>query len=410
MKIAFIVSQFPAISETFILRQVTGLLERGHEVDIFAESGMTGPTIHGDVEKYKLLERTYYLDTYASSPSRLVRLGKRVGLLITHFYRYPRAVLGSLNVFKFGKKALLLQVLNQIVPFLDKGPYDIVHCHFGPNGESGLLLRDLGIFSGKVITTFYGYDISSHTQQWGDDVYSDLFKRGDLFLSVSDLMRDKLISLGCDEGKTVVHRLGIATTEIHVFARALRNNARMKILTIARLVEKKGVAYAIHAVAKLLKKHPHLEYNIAGDGPLKNEFEALIRDLDAAGNIRLIGWQSQEEIDDLLRESDVLLAPSVTSKDGDEEGTPVVIMEAFAQGLPVVSTDHAGITEVVQDGESGFLVPERDVDGLAEKLHRLIESPALRHSMGQTGRRIVEEHYNIDTLNDRLVAFYTREL
>ena len=117
------------------------------------------------------------------------------------------------------------------------------------------------------------------------------------------------------------------------------------------------MAYAIHAVAKILRKYPHIEYKIAGDGPLKNELQALIRDLDVAGNIRLVGWKSQEDIGDLLRESDLLLAPSVTGKDGDEEGTPVVIMEALAQGLPVVTTQHAGIPEVVRDGESGFLVP-----------------------------------------------------
>ena len=160
MKIAFIVSQFPAISETFILRQITGLLERGHEVDIFAYT-RTDFTIHSDVEKYRLLERTFYLDGYASPPRRFVRLAKRVGLLVTNFHKNPRVVLNSLNILKFGKSAILLQVLSQIVPFLDKGPYDVVHCHFGPNGELGLLLKDIGLFHKKIITTFYGYDISS---------------------------------------------------------------------------------------------------------------------------------------------------------------------------------------------------------------------------------------------------------
>jgi len=101
-----------------------------------------------------------------------------------------------------------------------------------------------------------------------------------------------------------------------------------------------------------------------------------------------------------------LLAPSVTSKNGDEEGIPVAIMEAMAHGFPVVSTDHAGIPEVVQDGEWGFLVPERDVDALTEKLQSLVGQPALRTIMGCKGRKFVEEHYNIDALNDRLVRLY----
>jgi len=406
MKIAFIVSQFPAISQTFILRQITGLLERGHEVEIFAYSGMTDSTSHADVGKYKLLARTYYIDTYADSPNGIVRVAKRISRLIKNFGKNRKAVLKSLNPLKFGTDAIFLRVFNHICPFLDKGPYDIVHCHFGFNGESGLLLRDLGIFRGKIITTFYGYDISSYTKQRGNDAYNDLFKRGDLFLCVSDRMREKLIKLGCDDRKAVVHRLGIDPRKFHGFARALRNNGRLTILTIARLVEKKGVAYAIHAVAKILRKYPHIEYRIAGDGPLKNELQALIGDLDAVGNIGLIGWKSQEDIGDLLRESDVLLAPSVTGKDGDEEGTPVVIMEALANGLPVLTTQHAGIPEVVMDGESGFLVPERDVDALTEKLLTLIEQPELRAAMGERGRKFVEEHYNIETLNDQLVMWY----
>jgi colanic acid/amylovoran biosynthesis glycosyltransferase len=85
-------------------------------------------------------------------------------------------------------------------------------------------------------------------------------------------------------------------------------------------------------------------------------------------------------------------------------------MEAFAQGVPVISTYHAGIPEVVKDGESGFLVPERDADTLAEKLERLIEHPKLRVAMGRNGRRFVEEHYDIDKLNDRLVKIYQQLL
>ena len=129
-----------------------------------------------------------------------------------------------------------------------------------------------------------------------------------------------------------------------------------------------------------------------------------------ADNIKLLGWKTQAEVADLLKASDILLAPSVTTENGEEEGIPGVIMEAFAQGLPVVSTYHAGIPEVVKDGESGFLVAERDVDALAERLERLIEHPELRFAMGQNGRRFVEEHYDVDKLNDRLVRIYQQLL
>ena len=409
MKIAFIVSQFPAISETFILRQITGLLDRGHEVDIFAHHRPTDSTVQGDVDKYKLLERTRYIDIYASS-NKLARLAKRVVLLLTNFHKHPRAILSSLNLLKFGKKAILLQVFNQILPFLDKGPYDIVHCHFGPNGELGLLLKDLGLFHKKLITTFYGYDISSHLKYSGDHVYHDLFNRGDLFLCVSERMREKLISLGCDERKVKVLRLGIDTKRFRVPRREAKKDEGVRILTVARLVEKKGVAYGIRAVANLVKKYPHLEYQIVGDGYLRDKLHGLIEKLKVAGHIKLVGWKRQEEVMNLLESSDLLLAPSVASKNGDEEGIPVVIIEALGGGLPVVSTYHAGIPEVVEDGQSGFLVPERDVEALAKKLQAFIEQPALRSEMGRKGRKFVEEHYEIEALNNRLARIYERLL
>ena len=93
-----------------------------------------------------------------------------------------------------------------------------------------------------------------------------------------------------------------------------------------------------------------------------------------------------------MADSDILLAPSVTSKDGDQEGIPVVLMEAFANGLPVISTYHSGIPELVQDGISGFLVPERDVDALKEKINQLILQSELRSRMGLAGRKYVERH------------------
>ena len=405
MKIAFIVHQFPAISETFILRQITGLLERGHEVDIFAYNWSTESTVHADVEKYQLLERTRYINLYACS-SKPVRFARRIGLLIANFHKNPRAVLDSLKFSKFGRGAIFLQMLNQIVPFLDRGPYDIVHCQFGPLGQLGLLLRDTGVCGGEIVTSFRGYDISSYVKLYGDHIYDDLFSRGDLFLCVCEHIKGRLLRLGCQEQKIVVHRSGVDLQSYRFCPRVANRDVGVRVLTVARLTEKKGVEYGIRAVAEVVQKHQRVEYKIAGDGPLKGELQSLIRKLKVAGNVELLGWKSQNEIAELLQKSDILLAPSLTPENGSEEGIPGVIMEAFAQSLPVVSTYHAGIPEVVEDGCSGFLVPERDVNALTEKLQALVEQPMLCVRMGSHGRRFVEAHYNIDRLNDRLVSIY----
>ena len=141
---------------------------------------------------------------------------------------------------------------------------------------------------------------------------------------------------------------------------------------------------------------------------MRNELTQLIAQLNVGGHVQLLGWRAQEEVTKLMEDADIFLAPSVMSENGDQEGTPTVIMEALARGLPVLSTLHSGIPEVVQDGESGFLVPERDTAALAEKLEYLAGHPEIWGEMGRTGRAWVEAHHDINKLNDRLIQLYER--
>lgn len=403
MRIAFIVSKFPALSQTFVLNQITGLIDRGHKVDIYAVQSDNNPRMHPDVTKYNLLNHTYYFRKLPTG--RLRRKIGITGLVMRYFYKNPRSLLKILLLSKRGTGSIL-KILCAGFPFLDKEPYDIIHCHFGPNGILGVTLKEIGVFEGKVVTVFHGYDISSYLRKHGNAVYNSLFMRGDMFLPISERWKNRLIELGCSEQKIVVHRMGIDTSKFCYLPRKPGKDGKVRLLTIARLIEKKGVQYAVQAVADVLKRYSNIEYNIVGDGPVKNTLEDLIEGLNIGNNVKLFGWRQQEEIIELMKHTDILIAPSVVSEDGDEEGIPVVLMEALAQGMPVLSTQHSGIPEVVEDGKSGFLVPERDVDALAEKLVFFIEHPESWTKMGQAGREYVEKCYNIHTLNDKLVDLY----
>ncbi len=149
-----------------------------------------------------------------------------------------------------------------------------------------------------------------------------------------------------------------------------------------------------------------MTYTIVGDGPLRGRIEQLIRDLGIAHAVDLVGWKRRPEIVDMLSSCDVLLAPSITAESGDQEGSPVVLMEALAAGVAVVSTRHSGIPELVEDGVTGFLVPERDVMALTEKLRHLADHPLVRARLGRAGREVVDRQHNIDKLNDRLLELY----
>lgn len=240
LKIAFIVGRFPLLSEAFILNQITGLIDRGHEVYIYALGGLPLDTskVHPNVEKYRLIERTYYSPKIPNN--QVLRAIKALKLILANWDTAPSVWLQLLNVFKYGQQAASLRLLYQAVPLLRKEQYDIVHCQFGTFGLMGLLFRNLGLIEGKLITTFRGYDISWAIQEFGDRVYNQLFEQGDFFLANCEFFRRRVLKLGCPEEKIIVHGSGIDCSKFAFTPRYLQPDSPVRIATTGRLVEKKG--------------------------------------------------------------------------------------------------------------------------------------------------------------------------
>lgn len=411
MRVAFIVNKFPALSETFILNQVTGLIDRGHEVDIFADSPRSEEKVHEDIARYQLRERTFYYNRYRNTPANKgARLVGATQTVARHIRQHPAAVMQSLNVVRFGKEAASLRMLYHITPFLEHGPYDIIHAHFGTSGLLAASLQQTGALQGKLITTFYGHDISSYVQEHGPTVYADVFRRSERSIHISAYLKQKLVAIGCPAEKTQLHRIGVDVERFAFTPRQLQQGEPIRLMTTARLVEKKGVEYSIRAVAEVAKQHPNITYRIVGDGRLREPLQRLIDDLGARNNIELVGWKSQDEVRQLYADSHIFVLASVTAANGDEEGQGLVLQEAQAIGLPVVCTRHNGFPEGIVDGESGFLVPERDVVAMAEKIAWLVAHPERWAAMGAAGRRHVEAHFDNNKLNDQLVTIYQQVL
>lgn len=407
MQIAFFVGSFPVISETFILNQITGLIDRGHIVHIYARQVLDRESKHDEIAKYDLLNATFqYGDMLKDIPPGHLKRTIYAGKYLLNKELSHKILLRTLNIRRYGSDALSLKLFFRAIPFL-KSPvhYDIVHCHFGHNGRIATDLSEIGAIQSKIITSFHGSDISRYINKNGPSIYDKLFKKGNLFLPISENWKRKLIELGCDERKIKVHRMGIDTRRF-IPGDSFLNNKEIRILSIGRLVKKKGFTHGINAVATLLKAFPKMEYLIVGDGPLKDSLKESIDKADADGRIKILGWKTQEEIVELMRTSHLFLAPSVTDDQGDQEGVPVVLMEAMATGLPVISTHHSGIPELVRDGESGFLLPEGDERGIKEKISLLIKNPTLRAEMGRKGRNQVIENFDINSLNNDLVQIY----
>ncbi len=411
MKIAFIVDRFPVLSETFIINQITGLIESGHEVHIYGRQ-TDDNKLHPDVQQYKLIERTRYLPEIPKN--YLSRFFNVLYLFANKFSQAPLVLLRSLNIFKYGKRAASLRLFYSALPFLDAPTYDIIHCQFGrqavckfgPYSYEGVVLREIGAVKGKLITTFRGYDVSWYIHKYGENVYDDLFHKGDFFYANCEFFRQRAIKLGCDEHKIIVHGSGINCSRFIFKPRYPDASGLVRIATTGRLLEKKGIEYAIRAIAEVLKVYSHIEFNIIGDGELKEHFVNIIQELNLGDKVHLKGWKNQQEIISILDKSHIFVAPSVTASDGNQDAPVNTLKEAMAMGLPVIGTLHGGIPELVEDGVSGFLVPERDEKAIAQKIIYLIEHPEIWQKMGLSGRKTVEMHYDTNKLNSELVEIY----
>ncbi|MCU0558953.1 MAG: glycosyltransferase [Desulfobacterales bacterium] len=392
MRIAFVVGEFPKLSETFILGQIAGFLQRGHAVTIIA--GRPGPEVfaHPDVGRYRMLERVRYWPELTGRRTGLLRLAG-AALARGASIRRCRSVLRRAFVPRRASRGTAPSAAE----------HDAIIAHFGHVGLEALRLREAGALQGNLVTFFHAYDLSVFLKERGESVYERLFHHGDLFLPISRSWQQRLWELGCPPERTAVHPMGVDCARFSFHPRRPGPDGVTRLVTVARLVEKKGIAYALRALALVVPRYPALEYTIIGDGPLRGELENLIEELQLQAQVRIAGWMGQDALVDCLSRMHLFLAPSVTAGNGDVEGVPVALMEAMASGLPVLSTAHSGIPELVEDGVSGLLARERDVDALAENICRLLAAPAAWLAMAQAGRARVEKEFDIEKLNDRLV-------
>lgn len=406
MRIAFVVGHFPKLSETFILNQVTGLIERGHQVDIYSEYPGDWNHVHPDVKRYDLQQHTYPL--YRAPQNYGWRILQGMGLLLTRFPKAPKLLLRSLDIFRYGFCAGGGWLAYSAATLADCGcpAYDIVHAQFGTQGYQAWFLQQMLHPRPKLVVMFRGHDISSYLQTVGDGFYDKLFAAADTCLTNCEFFRQRVIQLGCPPEKVAVHYSGLDVEKFTYRPRRISPGETVRLITTGRLVEKKGIEYAIRAIAHIAPQYPQLQYTIVGDGPLRSTFEALIADLHLEDTVQLVGWQSEETLIHYLDQAHLFIAPSVTAANGNQDAPINVLKEAMALGLPVLSTNHGGIPELVQGGVSGYLVPERDAAALAERLGWLLAEPDRWPEMGQAGRAAVEKTFNLTALNDLLVARY----
>jgi hypothetical protein len=228
------------------------------------------------------------------------------------------------------------------------------------------------------------------------------FTSAEKVLTVSQYNRNYLLNLLGQgyEDKITVHFLGVDLEKFKYIERKPKDI--VTILFVGRLIEKKGFLDAIETFKRILERHKSVQFRIIGDGPLREKALNRVNELEINEKVLFLGGLPLENVLEELKGADIFFLPSKTAPDGDREGLPVVILEAQAMDLPVVSTLHTGIPEAVVDGESAFLVPEGDIPAMADRICELIEAPDLRKRMGKAGRKWVESHFDFKRELDAL--------
>jgi len=273
---------------------------------------------------------------------------------------------------------------------------DLVHAHFASGGRSAMpLARALGV---PLVVTLHGADI---TVKGAAERYRALAGQAAAFLCVSNFIRDRALEAGLPAGKLRVHYIGI---DRKLFVPAPAGVEPAGVLFVGRLVEKKGCEYLIRAMAEVQRLHPDARLTVVGDGPLRPDLESLAKDLHV--RCEFPGSLPAERVRALLPHAMVFCAPSVTAANGDSEGLPTVLAEAQCCGLPVVSTRHAGIPEIIEDGRNGFLVAERDVSALSEALQRLLGDRSLREAFHAAAVENVERRFDLKRQTGLLEDMY----
>lgn len=383
--VGYMVSLFPCWSETFILREILALRERGVAVRIFSLKPPTEALVH-DAAKPLIPEVVY--------PPAWWRLP---GVFFLALVLYPRQLLRLL--WKAAHDALPLggtEVMKALFTVLIAAhcariaqQEGVTHFHAHWATYPALAVRTIRALAGiRYTLTTHAHDIFLPNPYLADNLTN-----AHKVVTISEYNRRFLIAAGTPEEKITVIPCGLDFREFSANAAAPPQPGT--IVSIGRLDPIKGFSYLIEACRLLAERQISFSCEIIGEGPLRPQLEQQIQAAGLQDHVRLLGALGQTQVRAILARSEIFVLPSVRTDDGNQDGIPVALMEAMALGLPVLSTQVSGIPELIIDGKSGLLAPPGDTVALADGIARLLQDHALRASLADGGRAQVRARHDI---------------
>lgn len=393
-KVAYIMSRFPHLPETFILREMMEVEKQGILVGLYPLIVQKQKVIHPDAQKW--LERAHRLpwlsrEIFAANRRYFFKNPRRYAALFLQIFW------GNLASPKFLARALaLFPKTLRMAEMMQAEGIDHIHAHYATHPAlAAWLIHQL---------TGIPYSFTAHAH----DIYVDRtmlaakVRDADFVVAISQFNRQFLAQQLGDWtlAKTQVIHCGIAPERYQAAAKT--SSGRFELLSIGSLQPYKGQAYLVEACALLLARGFDFRCRIVGGGELAPELEKLIRARGLTQRVILSGAQTQESVAQMLAEADCYLQPSIITPSGKMEGIPVSIMEALACALPVVASDISGIAELVRPGQTGWLVPQKDPAALAQAILSVASSPQEAARRALAGRELVLREFGISDNIHRL--------
>lgn len=406
IKVAYVMSRFPKLTETFILYEILAMKRKDIQVEVYPLLREHEERMHP--EAAQLVEEAHF-QPFISLPivwANLHFLWKKPLIYLKTLWDLLRANWGSFNFFTG-----VIGIFPKTVLFAYQMRADEVqhiHAHFAshPAAAGFIIHRLVGI---PYSFTAHGSDLHRDRHMLREKVAEAAF-----VAAISEYNKELIVSecRGKYREKVKVVHCGVDT---HVFRARSHRTPYEKgenpflILCIGTLHEVKGQAYLIEACRQLQERGFDFTCHFVGDGADKNSLTERVEQARLSDKVKFHGHLTRGEIANLLLDADVLTTPSVPTRDGRREGIPVVLMEAMGSGVPVIASHLSGIPELVNDQLTGLLVPPRDATSLADALECFIQDPELRQRLGRAGREKVVDEFDLDKNAARLARYFLED-
>ena len=413
-RVAYVMSRFPKISETFVLYEILELERLGAQVEVFPllreRQGIAHP------EAIPVVARAHFHPFVSSKilAAQLHFLCRRPRAYLKVLLEVLRGTWGSPNFFVGA-----LGILPKSVRFAQEMQalgVEHVHAHFATHPAVAALVvhRLTGI---PFSFTAHGSDLHVDRRMLARKVQAaafavtiSAFNKEVMVRECGEAARDKIHIVHCGVDPTVfAPRTPAGESESAPPVDSIAAGPGiLRLLCVASLETVKGHRTLVEACGLLRQRGVRFRCDLVGDGPERDAVAAQIAAAELGAEVHLHGLLPRPEVSRMMAAADIFCLPSVPTAQGKKEGIPVVLMEAMASGIPVVSSRLSGIPELVEDGVSGVLVEPKDSVALAAAIQALGEDPARRHRFGQAGRQQVEEHFDLRTNARRLAALFAR--